>query len=100
MKTQETQNKIIFENFGIGKIADVVADLVDRIDTDDMQDIKDGRVDVADVVMDAIDTGLIYNDDIWTIMAYYQNPQDANMDLAIEDLTSDLITIINNIIND
>lgn len=97
MKTQEKINQSIYTVFGIGKIADIVSDLVDRIDEDEWQDIKDGNE--FDIICDIIDNGLIYNDDIWEIMKHYQNPQNADYMGAISELQEDLYTLLHKIVN-
>ena len=42
----------------------------------------------------ARDLELIYTEDLWTIMAYYQTPQEANFSEAMEEFYNDLLDIL------
>ena len=67
---------------------EIVQDVVDRV----TEDIKDGS-DIDDVIFDEIDSVLIYYSDQWTIMEHYQNPSEADLDAAIEELYDDVYAI-------
>lgn len=69
---------------------DVVADLLDRIDFD--------AENIDEEIYSAIDEGLIYYADQWKVIQFYQTPEQANFNEAIEDLTGDLIELCNKII--
>lgn len=66
---------------------EVIADLVDRA----LLNKKEGY-DVDDAVMDAIDSGLIYHKDIWTIKSGYEDS--ILSDEAYEQLRNDLYSIV------
>ena len=42
----------------------------------------------------AMDLELIYDEDLWSIMAYYQRPNEANYDEAMEEFYNDLLDIL------
>lgn len=67
---------------------EIVQDVVDRV----TEDVKDGS-DLDDVIFDEIDSVLIYYSDQWTIMKHYQNPSEADLDAAIEELYDDVYAI-------
>lgn len=80
-----------FNYHGSDAFFDVVEDLVDRVDIEDWKD------DDYDAIWQAIDEGLIYTKDQWTILEYYCSPTDANFDEAIEELASDMGSILSDI---
>lgn len=66
---------------------EVIADLVDRA----LLNKREGH-DVDEAVMDAIDSGLIYHKDIWTIKSGYEDS--ILSDEAYEQLRNDLYSIV------
>lgn len=42
----------------------------------------------------SMDIELIYDDDLWEIMKYYQRPNEANYDEAMEEFYNDLLDIL------
>lgn len=82
-----------FDYTGDFDFLDIVANVIDRID--DIEELGDD--DVYDEVMSAIDDELIYDDDQWRIMRFYQTPGDANLDEAFEQLAEDCVEIVNKI---
>ena len=42
----------------------------------------------------SMDTELIYDEDLWEIMKYYQRPNEANYDEAMEEFYNDLLDIL------
>ena len=87
---------IIAEHFdytGDFDFLDIVANVIDRID--DIEELGDD--DIYDEVLSAIDDELIYDDDQWRIMRFYQTPGDANLDEAFEQLTEDCVEIVTKI---
>lgn len=84
---------IIAEHFdytGDFDFLDIVANVIDRID--DIEELGDD--DINDEVYSAIDDELIYYNDQWRIMMFYQTPGDANLDEAIDQLAEDCVEIV------
>lgn len=50
-------------------------------------------------IYQAIDDELIYDDDQWTVMKHYQRPSEANFNEALDALTSDVLTICDDLVN-
>lgn len=42
----------------------------------------------------SMDLELIFDDDLWEIMKYYQRPNEANFDEAMEEFYNDLLDIL------
>ena len=42
----------------------------------------------------SMDTELIYDEDLWEIMKYYQRPSEANFNEAMEEFYNDLLDIL------
>lgn len=80
-----------FDNRGTDSFFDVVEDIVDRVDIEDWKD------DDYDAIWQAIDEGLIYTKDQWVVLEHYCTPTDANFDEAIEELASDMGSILSDI---
>lgn len=80
-----------FNYHGSDAFFDVVADLVDRVDVDEFKE------DESSAIYAALDEGLIYTKDQWTILEYYCSPTDANFDEAEGYLYDDICEIMNDI---
>lgn len=66
------------------KMCDLVMDIINRMDGDYSNDN----------VYQAIDNGIIYYHQQWTILEHYCNPQDANWNIAFEDFLNDICGIV------
>ena len=77
------------EVFGVGKLADIASEILDRAGEDDRED-----VDTSEKVIDALNDSLIYYDDQWEVMKAYQNPEEANFQNALDDFINDLLSVI------
>lgn len=64
---------------------DLVDDLVDRID------YRDWKRDEYDAVYQAMDEGLIYTDDQWTMLKEHCTPQDIDFNYAWEQTQNDVM---------
>lgn len=53
-----------------------------------------GAEDLYDAAEEAVDEGMIYTDDQWLIMRYFQNPSEANLQEAFELLTNDVVSVL------
>lgn len=76
----------------------LVVDLVDRtISNLEVEDHTD--TDLYQAVMQAIDEGLVYTSDQWEVIHHYCVPSNADLDIAIEGITSDVAKITDEIKN-
>lgn len=73
----------VWDTFGFGEIAEVAEDILSRMDAP-----------YDDDLFDAIDSGLIWTKDQWTVLAHYCTPATADWDAAMEEFTEDLLTAI------
>ena len=77
------------ELFGVGKLADIAGEILDRAGDDDRED-----TDASEKVIDALNDSLIYYDDQWEVMKAYQNPEEANFQNALDEFLNDLLSVI------
>lgn len=75
-------------NFTVGDIARAI---IDRVEFSEIEDDE-----LYDAIYHAMDDELIYTDDLWEIMKYYQTPESANLTDAISYLLDDLLTAVRN----
>lgn len=73
-----------------GDFQDLVVDLVERVD--DYTNDED--------IWEALDNGLIYTKDQWTVLEYYCTPQEASWEEAFEELYNDVYSICNDLANE
>ena len=71
IKKNENESYKVF-NYGEG-IVDLAWDILDRVEED--------SDDVYDAISEAIDSGLIYYSQQWTLIEYYFSPLDENISL-------------------
>lgn len=79
---------------GIDILDNVVEYVKERKDefTDEDGNIDDDALDR--VIQEEFDNALIYDADVWEIMAHYQRPQEADYDSAIEDAYNDVYNAV------
>ena len=80
-------------NFARDDIMALAEDLLDRAS-------GYGSGDAEEDIDRALDDGLIYEEDQWAILHYYQTPETADFDSAIEQFRKDLITAYTNSIDE
>ena len=80
----------IYEVFNGCDIIDLARDILDRYES-----IHEDGGDVSDDLFQAMDEGLIYTADQWTMIQYYCTPQNADFDSAWNDFECDLLQVIN-----
>lgn len=68
---------------------DIVANVLERVDLE--------AEEVEESIYEAIDEELIYYDDQWTIMRFYQLPKDANLENALMEFQDDITSLVNKI---
>lgn len=77
---------LLFEKFTYA-VSDIAKSIFERV-----QDYEEE--DLEDALQYAMDDELIYDDDLWQIMRYYQRPCEANLSEAIELFFNDLLDIL------
>lgn len=91
----EKLKDIIGETFGGGEMYDLIIHTFRGYDYK-LQEIKEGKKEATELVKILLDDHLlIYYDDCWAIMAYYQTPKEADYCEAVQLLEEDLIKVIN-----
>lgn len=86
-----------FDYTGDFDFLDIVANVIDRID---IEELGDDGLDIRDEVYSNVDDSLIYYDDQWCVMKFYQTPNEANFDEAVEQLVDDCVEIVTKIKED
>lgn len=97
--TESVDNEIysaVVKRFDYGAPSDFVEVLVDLVDRALMN--KDEGYDIEEAVQDAIDSGLIYHKDIWTVKANYEDSTLA--DETYESLYTDIYSIVESMTSD
>lgn len=84
-----------FKKFGYGEMADLAIHFFDRFDEDEIK--KDIKNNTSEHFDNCFNDEFIYYDDLWLIMKYYQRPEDANYNEAMELFYNDLLDIYLNI---
>ena len=79
---------VIYDQFGYGDMAGLAENILDRID------INDYKADAYETLFHAMDEGMIYTDDQWTMIRYYCTPQYADFDEAWEEFENDLMVCL------
>lgn len=84
-----------FKKFGYGDMAELVIHFFERFEEEGIkEDIKTRYTEHFD---NCFNDEFIYYDDQWQIMKYYQRPEDANYNEAMELFYNDLLDIYLNI---
>lgn len=91
----EKLKDIIFETFAGDEMCYLIAQSFKGYDYK-LQEIKEGKKEAKELVEMLLDDHLLlWDDDIWAIMANYQTPTEANYYEAVQLLEEDLIKIVN-----
>ncbi len=79
----------ITDNFGCGKMSDVARNVLERVYNNGYE------TDACKAVDKAMDDELIYEEDQWTVIAYYSDPSDPkSFSEAYEDFYRDLLECV------
>lgn len=81
----------VFGNIYDDDFLNLVNDVLDRLDLG-------GEVE-QDELYEAIDSSLIYYNQQWAMMKYYQNPQEANYEEAFEFFVNDMFSVVDDILS-
>ena len=78
----------VYNHFSEGyledKFFDLIVDLIERVD---------GNYLDEDAIYEAMDAGMVYNDDQWTMIMHYCTPSDANFNEAWDAMYMDILSI-------
>ena len=77
---------LLLDKFTI-PVADIAEAIIER-----MEEVS--KDEIEEELQYAMDLELIYTEYQWSIMAYYQTPQEANFDEAMEEFYNDLLDIL------
>lgn len=87
MKNEEVKRQVR-RYFNYGKMAGVAEDIIDRLPSDQ-------EVISYDDIFQAIDEGLIYIEDQWTVIEYYCTPyENRSINEVITDFCDELVSIL------
>lgn len=86
MEITKEMDLLLWDKFNL-KVCEIAEAIIERMEecTED---------EIEDELKYAMDLELIYTEDLWTIMAYYQTPQEANFSEAMELFYGDLLEIL------
>lgn len=83
MKITKNLETLLIRKFGFGEVEKIAEMVIERMEAPTEEEL-----------WQAIDDSLIYYDDQWEIMKYYQNPEEANFNEAMEEFYNDLVEIL------
>lgn len=83
MEITKNLETLLIRKFGFGEVEKIAESIIERMEAPTEEDLQQ-----------AIDDSLIYYDDQWEIMKYYQNPKEANFNEAMEEFYEDLAEIL------
>ena len=86
MEITKELNILLLDKFNV-EVAQIAKGIFLR-----MEDYEED--DIADALSQAMDEELIYTEDLWSIMAYYTTPQEANFNEAMDEFYNDLLDIL------
>ena len=82
MEITKKLNILLLDKFTI-TVANIAKAIIERMEEATEEELQQ-----------AMDDELIYDDDLWEIMKYYQRPNEANLDEAMEEFYNDLLEIL------
>ena len=86
MEIKKDLDLLLWDKFNL-KVCEIVKSIFER-----MEDYKED--DLEEALRNAMDDELIYDDDLWEIMKYYQRPTEANFGEAMEEFYNDLLEVL------
>ena len=86
MEITKDLHLLLWDKFN-SKVCEIAMSIIER-----MEEVS--KDEIEDELLYAMDLELIYTEDQWAIMVYYQNPQEANFDEAMEEFYNDLLEIL------
>ena len=82
MEITKEMNLLLWDKFNL-KVCEIAEAIIERMEEPTEEELRRAR-----------DDELIYTEDLWKIMAYYQTPQEANFSEAMELFYGDLLDIL------
>ena len=82
MEITKEMNLLLWDKFNL-KVCEIAESIIERMEAPTEEELQQ-----------AIDNELIYTDDQWEIMKYYQNPKEANFNEAMMEFYDDLLEIL------
>lgn len=82
MEITKEMNLLLWDKFNL-KVCEIAESIIERMEEPTEEELRQ-----------AMDDELIYTEDLWKIMTYYQTPQEANLSEAMELFYSDLLEIL------
>ena len=86
MEIKKDLHLLLWDKFNL-KVCEIAEAIIER-----MEDYEGDNLEEA--LQSAMDDELIYDDDLWEIMKYYQRPTEANFNEAMEEFYNDLLDIL------
>lgn len=86
MKITKELKRLCFEKFVFDEVEKIAELIIERMEAPTEEDLQQ-----------AIDDSLIYDEDLWEIMKYYQRPSEANFYEAMDEFYNDLLDILNKV---
>lgn len=83
MEITKNLETLLIRKFGFGEVEKIAEMVIERMEAPTEEELQQ-----------AIDDEIIYYDDQWEIMKYYQNPEEANFNEAMEEFYNDLVEIL------
>ena len=82
MEITKEMHLLLWDKFDL-KVCEIAEAIIERMEAPTEEELQQ-----------AIDDSLIYYDDLWEIMKYYQTPEEANFNEAMEEFYGDLVEIL------
>ena len=86
MEITKELHALLWDKFNL-KVCSIAESIIER-----MEEVS--KDEIEEELQYAMDLELIYDEDLWSIMAYYQRPNEANFDEAMEEFYNDLLEIL------
>ena len=83
MEITKGLEKLCVEKFGFSEVKKIAELIIERMEEPTREELHQ-----------AMDDELIYDEDLWEIMKYYQRPSEANFNEAMEEFYNDLLDIL------
>ena len=83
MKITKNLETVLNEKFVFGEVKKIAESIIERMEGPTEEGLRQ-----------AMDDELIYDEDLWEIMKYYQRPSEANFYEAMDEFYNDLAEIL------
>ena len=82
MEIKKDLDLLLWDKFNL-KVCEIVKSIFERMEEATEEELQQ-----------AMNDELIYDDDLWEIMKYYQRPTEANFNEAMEEFYNDLLEVL------